>query len=497
MAANALPQCPASRMDFLKASHFALGPDPRLHRDTQLSTSHRHFPAHRLAARAKQIPPPPSAQLFPPDWGCTAEGCVSEARGAFTPPAGAEGPRERAAASRRRSLNLCADAGAGPVLPSTHAAYGWPEVRARAGERIGGARLIFDLDSMPPGDRDKLRIPPSTYRSFFPPHDARPQPRAQSCHLEVSNTLRWDYEGQKETSYKEQFQALPGPPALMCKRAASSVHLGDCNIGYSPVCSELKQAHTPQGLPPDRYNKAQAASRIHCVSIASGDGLFHDRTTVTDHFYARDPEPFFLHHDKTLKSHILEGNWCPGPGSLITSTQDFYGQPPPSTQPPSRHVAREKLQNHITLGEPKLLGHFFQTTTSSAYCAPEGAQPQKAPNLHLRKSNVLQNRGETDFATTNQRMLKPHGTAGARVTEELLRRCKYRHLEFPLRGQRFFSTQYTDEFPCKYQGPAVLRLSNSQESYVPLGTPRQRGCPKGVVDPQAPQLPIYPCPSQQ
>uniref|UniRef100_A0A8C2URR4 Mucolipin TRP cation channel 1 n=1 Tax=Chinchilla lanigera TaxID=34839 RepID=A0A8C2URR4_CHILA len=433
--------CPASRMDFLKASHFALGPDPRLHRGAQLSTSHRDFPAH-----GPQIPQPPSARLLQQDQRGTAE--------------------ER--------------------------------VRARAGERVGGARLIFDLDSVPPGDRDKLRMPLTTYRTLFPPHDACPQPRARSCHLgEPSNTLSWDYKEQKETSYKSQFQALPGLPALMCKRAASSVHLGDSKIGYSSVCSELKQAHTPQGLPPDRYDKAQAAARIHCVSVLPGDGLFHDRTTVTQHFYAREPEPFLLHHDQTPKSHILGGNSCPGPGSFVTSTQDFYSQPPPVTEPPSRNVAHEKLQDHVTMGEPKLLGHFFRTTTRSAYCAPDRGQPQKAPNLHLLRSDLRQGGGELEFSTTNRRMLKPHGTAKAQVTEELLRRCKYSHVEFPLGRQRFFSTHYKEAFPCKYQGPAVLRISNAQESYVPLGTPRQRGCPRAVVDPQAPQLPMYPCPSQQ
>ncbi|XP_013364603.1 PREDICTED: uncharacterized protein C19orf45 homolog [Chinchilla lanigera] len=497
MAASALPPCPASRMDFLKASHFALGPDPRLHRGAQLSTSHRDFPAHGPARRGQQIPQPPSARLLQQDQRGTAEERVSEARRAFTPPAEAEGPRERAAATRRLGLSLGAGAGVGPGLASTRAAYGWPEVRARAGERVGGARLIFDLDSVPPGDRDKLRMPLTTYRTLFPPHDACPQPRARSCHLEASNTLSWDYKEQKETSYKSQFQALPGLPALMCKRAASSVHLGDSKIGYSSVCSELKQAHTPQGLPPDRYDKAQAAARIHCVSVLPGDGLFHDRTTVTQHFYAREPEPFLLHHDQTPKSHILGGNSCPGPGSFVTSTQDFYSQPPPVTEPPSRNVAHEKLQDHVTMGEPKLLGHFFRTTTRSAYCAPDRGQPQKAPNLHLLRSDLRQGGGELEFSTTNRRMLKPHGTAKAQVTEELLRRCKYSHVEFPLGRQRFFSTHYKEAFPCKYQGPAVLRISNAQESYVPLGTPRQRGCPRAVVDPQAPQLPMYPCPSQQ
>uniref|UniRef100_G1QJ69 Stabilizer of axonemal microtubules 5 n=1 Tax=Nomascus leucogenys TaxID=61853 RepID=G1QJ69_NOMLE len=310
------------------------------------------------------------------------------------------------------------------------------------------------------------------------------------------NTLKWDYTRQDGTSYQRQFQALPGPPALMCKRASSRVELGDCKISYGSTCSEQKQAYRPQGLPEDRYDNAQAAAHIHYVNIRPGDGLFRDRTTKAEHFYAREPEPFVLHHDETPESHILKGNWCPGPGSLDTFMQYFYGQPPPPNQPPSRHVPHEKLQSHVTLGEPKLLRRFFKTTMGSDYCPSEWRQVQKAPNLHLQRSNLPRGTGEFDFLTMNQKMLMPHRTAPAAVTEEMLQRCKYSHMEPPLGGLRFFSTQYKDEFPFKYQGPAALRLKNPQEGFVPLGTPHQHGC-KEKIDPRLPQPPMYLCPSQQ
>lgn len=75
--------------------------------------------------------------------------------------------------------------------------------------------------------------------------------------------------------------------------------------------------------------------------------------------------------------------------------------------------------------------------------------------------------------------------------------CKYSHIEPPLGRQRFFSTQYEDEFASKYHGPAVLRLVNLQDSHVPLGSPHQWGCGGGKGDAWAPQAPTYPCPSQQ
>uniref|UniRef100_A0A8C8WGK7 Testis expressed 45 n=1 Tax=Panthera leo TaxID=9689 RepID=A0A8C8WGK7_PANLE len=216
-----------------------------------------------------------------------------------------------------------------------------------------------------------------------------------------------------------------------------------------------------------------------------------------EHFYPREPERFVLHHDQTPASHILEGNRCPGPGSLTTSVHFFHGQPLPLNKPPSRHVPHEKLQSHVGLGESSLLGQFFQTSTGTDYCSPGTIQkPQRVPTLHLLPSNLPQGT-ETDFLTMNQKMLKPHRTAPASATDEMLQRCKYDHIEPPLGGQRFFSTQYEDEFAFKFQGPAVLRSANLQDSHVPLGSPRQWVCGAGKVEPQTPQPPTYPCPSQQ
>ncbi|XP_016072910.1 PREDICTED: uncharacterized protein C19orf45 homolog [Miniopterus natalensis] len=446
--------------------------------------------------------------------------------------------------SKQCHVHVRADARPRPLLSTASADFGWPEVPGRGSEQNPGARLIFHRDSVPPGDRAKLRIPPTTHQALFPLRDACPQLRASrlrrgdySCYFyyfwclpdsppplprrgriavglrlqgpnpilslilpssEGPSPLKWDCrKWDVGTSYQTQFQALMGPPALMCKRDSSSVALGDFKIGYGPMCSEQKQAYRPKDLPPDRYDKAQASAEIHSVNIGPGDGLFHGRTTKAEHFYAREPKPVVLHSDKTPESHILEGNWCPGPGSLTTSMHFFYGQPPPVTNPNGRHVPHENLQSHVTLGESKLLGQFFQTTMGMDYYPTGSPQPQKALNLHLLQSNLPEGTGEPDFLTMNQKMLKPHGTAPASMTEEMLQRCKDSHLEPPLGRQRFFSTQYEDEFAFKYQGPPVLRLGNFHESYVPLGSPHQRGCRGERVDPQAPQVPTYPCPGQQ
>eukprot|EP00071_Canis_lupus_P029251 XP_022262808.1 testis-expressed protein 45 [Canis lupus familiaris] len=482
MAAVAPLPCPLSRRAFLKASHFALGPDPRLHAGAMQSTSHRDFPAHPGVTGAPRCQQPPRGSLLPRDARSRGAELRSETHCAFAPPPPCTRPetRERTPALQGSGLRVHESARVRTGASTMRADFGWPEAPARAREQIHGARLIFDRDSVAPGDPAKLRIPPTTHQDFYALRAPCPQPRAPCCHLGGLNPLRWDHRRQDNgTSYQRHFQALPSPPALMCKRASSSVELGDFKIGYGPMCSEQKQAYRPQGLPPDRYDKAQATAHIYHVNICPGDGLFRDRTTKAEHFYAREPEHFVLHHDQTPASHILEGNWCPGPGSLTTSMHSFHGQPPPPSSPPTS--ARALASPSPT---PSLISRApAQGPCLSSLSPSARLPPPKSP--------------ETDFLTTNQKMLKPHRTAPASVTEDMLQRCKYGHIEPPLGGQRFFSTQYEDEFVSKFQGPAVLRLVNLQDSHVPLGSPHPWGCGAGNIDPRAPQTPTYPCPSQQ
>ncbi|XP_012888961.1 PREDICTED: uncharacterized protein C19orf45 homolog [Dipodomys ordii] len=540
---------PETLRDYLKASHFSLALDPRLHQDARCSKAHADFQAYpaTTAAAPPDRPPSPS-QLFHYDRRWKDDGYLPEMRRAFAllsaPPADTpEQRRERARTLQASHLPLHAGAHAGIGLSLAHAAYGWhgmPPLAAR--EQIRGARLIFDRDSVPAGDKDKLGIPHTTHKAHFQPYSEDPPPRAPSYHLGGPNPLRWNYKGPIETSNSRQFRALPGPPAPMCKRASSSVQLGDCKINYTHMHSDLKQMHTPQELSPDRYNKAQASAQIFQANINPGDGHFYHRTTMNDHFYPREPEPFTSSHDKTPDSHILKGNWQHGPGNLDTSMQYFFVQTPPATQPPSRHLPLEKQKDHVALGDTKLLREFFHTTTRSTYGHLEPQPTQIAPSLHLLPSTLPRGTGDPNatlepctylhighshlgqpysrpflypplpnpnptssakyrlrphklFSTENQSSFKPRGVAPAAMTQDLLWRCKYSHLEPPLGDQRFLSTTYKDEFPFKYNGPLVLKPNVTNESHLPLGSPKWWGCRK--VDPQAPQISMNPCPSPQ
>lgn len=80
-------------------------------------------------------------------------------------------------------LHVHAEPRARTGLSTARADYGWPEPPERAREQTRGARLIFNRDSLPSGDRAKLRIPPTTYQEFFPLHDFCLKPREPACRL--------------------------------------------------------------------------------------------------------------------------------------------------------------------------------------------------------------------------------------------------------------------------------------------------------------------------
>lgn len=165
-ATMALLPCPLSRPAFLKASHFALGPDPRAPCSpprTEPSRDTRAAPARGCVRRRR-------ACLFPRGARWEAGGLVSETHRAFLPPpppAPGSATRERTQgptlAKLASNVPLRADERARPGVSTARADFGEPEQPARTRELIQGACLISDRDSVPPGDPAKLlsRTPPS------------------------------------------------------------------------------------------------------------------------------------------------------------------------------------------------------------------------------------------------------------------------------------------------------------------------------------------------
>lgn len=56
-------------------------------------------------------------------------------------------------------------------------------------------------------------------------------------------------------------------------------------------------------------------------------------------------------------------------------------------------MSHEKLKDHVALGEPKLLGNFFQTSMGSDYSFVTNPIRQRPLNLSLLESNLPEGTG--------------------------------------------------------------------------------------------------------
>lgn len=56
-------------------------------------------------------------------------------------------------------------------------------------------------------------------------------------------------------------------------------------------------------------------------------------------------------------------------------------------------MSHEKLKDHVTLGDEKLLRDFFQTTTGSTYCHPDTSPKLRVRNLSFLQSNLPEGTG--------------------------------------------------------------------------------------------------------
>lgn len=103
-----MPVCPMS-LEFLKASHFALGPDPRLHDGTMQCTTHRDFPAYSSVAPARPPASPLHPTVFQREARWAAQKRVSEVRRAFLPPPEMQSLEERREQTMERARAMQID----------------------------------------------------------------------------------------------------------------------------------------------------------------------------------------------------------------------------------------------------------------------------------------------------------------------------------------------------------------------------------------------------
>ncbi|XP_036597803.1 testis-expressed protein 45 [Trichosurus vulpecula] len=469
---------PLPRVEFLKSSHFKIGPDIRLLEGCMKTTFDSCFPAHWGVHTAAPFVPSPSKGLFHQDLEKIRE-IDTEMHTAFP---------VHDLSSSQSSINL-------PMQTSNLKMHGDPRIKVfkttfQEKYTYPGpedfnpftkeARRQFDKDSFPSGDRDKLGIPLSHNRQVFVPQHRFPQVQAPTLHLGGPSPLKWGMETYPDTSYREEFQGKYISPHHLCEKLNSHLQLGDSRIGLEGIRSEQKNAYTPQGLPQHRYNKKEAAANIFQVHIQPRDGHFHAYSPgYKDMASVETSEPVFKQQPLS-DSLLLKGDQDPErcrERSNFTTNHHFFTWMKPEESTRGRI---NTLKSHVILGEKNPKPENMVTTHQKCFSYPKPSSSGTVRTRLLLESNVKLGTNEMDFLTTSSQ-LGPHSVKKNPVPEEIKERVKYAHI-LPPQPDHEFSTEYKDSYPFKYVGPLVQRESDFQESSVPLGL-QKRWAGKEIVIP--------------
>ncbi|XP_072456946.1 stabilizer of axonemal microtubules 5 [Notamacropus eugenii] len=469
---------PLPRVEFLKSSHFKIGPEPRLLEGCMKTTFGSWFPAHWGIHKAAPFQPSPSKGLFHQDLEKIRE-INSEMHTAFP---------VHDTNNFQSSVNLL-------MQTSNLKMHGDPRINVfktifqEKYTYLGPeafnpftkeARRQFNKDSFPSGDRDKLGTPLSHNRQVYVPQHRFPQLQAPSLHFGGPSPLKWGMESYPDTSYREEFQGKYILPIQLCKKLHSHLQLGDSRIGLEGIRSEQKNAYTPQGLPQHRYNKEEAAANVFQVHIQPGDGHFHAYLPGYKDMASVDTSEPVFKQQTIPDSLLLKGDQDPERSrernNFTTNHHSFtWIKPEEGTRKQT-----DMLKSHVILGERNPKSKVMVTTHQKYFSYPKPSSSGIVKSRFLFESNIKMGTNEMDFLTTS-RELGPHSVKKNPVAEEIKERVQYTHI-LPPQPDHEFSTEYKDKYPFKYVGPLVLRESNFQESSVPLGLPK-RWSGKEVVIP--------------
>ncbi|XP_043837033.1 testis-expressed protein 45 [Dromiciops gliroides] len=470
---------PIPRVEFLKSSHFKIGPDPRLTEGCMKTTFGTWFPAHWGVRVSAPFLPGPSKGLFHEDLAKIRE-IDSEMHVSFPVHDANSSPSTINTLMQTSNLKMHGDPRINVFKTTCQEKYTYPGPEA-FNPFIKEARKQFDKDSFPSGDRDKLGIPLSHTHQVFVPQQLFPQIRAPSLHLGGPSPLKWGMEPYPDTSYQKEFQGKWAPPAHFSEKLDSHLKLGDSKIGLEGVHSEQKNAYTPQGLPQHRYNKSEAVADIFRVNIQPGDGHFHTYLPgYKDGASVDTSEPVFKHQtqpDSCLLKEDQDPERCRERSNFTTSHHFFtWMKPEYDTMEPV-----DAMKSHVILGEKNLKPQVMVTTHQKYFSYPKTCSSKMVRSRSLLESHVKFGTNEMDFLTTS-RELGPHSVKKNPVPEEIKQRVKYTHI-LPPQPDQEFSTEYKDNYPLKYVGPVILQQGNFQESSVPLGSSQKRWSGRKVVIP--------------
>ncbi|KFQ54502.1 Uncharacterized protein C19orf45, partial [Pelecanus crispus] len=327
-------------------------------------------------------------------------------------------------------------------------------------------------DSIPWGDAEKIRLPPSVYTFSYPARDTQPAARPRPSPPGCVPTIKGDGQSYYSTSYQAQFKGEWSPPAKPSEKHVSPIKFGDPRSGGST--SEQKHAYSaPDKRTRRAYDKERAASQIHRTNLQLGDGRTRFSTSTSELFPVRSLEPVAIARPNKYASSIPRGDEDPERNQALartTTTQLFHPEADRWNLAPKPDLLLQKHQSNVCLGDERSGSRFFGTTQQSDYRPPCQSQRVMADSKSHRESHIPFNYHNESSVTTTQAMLVPHRQQKQQLSTDVLQQIRCSHLGLPWRAQDLFRTEQKDEFTPKSRSPAEIRKANSQVSCVPLGT---------------------------
>ncbi|NXT03053.1 TEX45 protein, partial [Jacana jacana] len=463
MAARAVPTIPAplTGIPFLKASHIQLGAERWAPGSTHQPFSHSQFPPIWGVHRRPPAPLPCSGQVLGLAGGGSGGTC-SETRLAFP-----ERPLQPVApfVPPKSHVHMHTDPRIRVLTSETKERFPCPQLPLQRAPLHPDKK---QKDSIPCGDKEKIRLPPSVYAVSYPAHEIQPTARPwQLCRGYVP-IFKEDGRSYYDTSYQAQFKGEWSPPAKPREKYASCIKFGDPRSSGS--FSEQKHTYSaPEKRTHRAYNKELAASQIHRTNLQLGDGCTRFSTWTSELFPVHDPDPVTIVHRNKNASSIPKGDEDPERNqALITTTQLSYPEKDRWNLAPKPDLLKHR--SNVCLGDEHLGSSFFSTTQQADYQPPHQNQRVTADSRSHRESHIPFNYHNESSVTTTQAMLVPHRQQKQQLSEDKLQQIKRSHLDLPWRAQDLFRTEQKDEFMPKSRGPAEVPKANCQVSCVPLGT---------------------------
>ncbi|XP_074140063.1 stabilizer of axonemal microtubules 5 [Sminthopsis crassicaudata] len=468
---------PLPREEFLRSSHFKIGADTRLQEKCMKTTFRSLFPPHWGFHAAAPFMPQSSKRLFHQDLKNIHE---LDNRIHITFPVHDINitPSNINPMSLTSSLKMHGDPRINVFKTIFQKEYTYPESETFISHKE--ARKLFDKDSFPTGDRDKLGIPLSHNRQVFVSQHLIPQPRVPSLHFGGPSPLKWGTEPHPESSYQKEFQGRPSSPAHICEKLKSILQLGDRRIGLQGIQSEQKKCYILQDLPQHRYNKKVAAANILQVNIQPGDGQTRAYLPSYKIMASMETnEPIFKYPAKK-DSIIMMGDRDPERCRKISNfTNHHHSFTWVKPKYPIERVKEGK--SNVIFGDKIPNPQYMVTTHQKTYLYPKELSSKSVRSHAFLKSHIKMGTNEMEFLTTSA-AFGIHSVKKNVMPEAIKQKMGNTNILPPTKDQEF-STEYNESFPFKYIGPCVRPGVSCQESNVKLGLLQKRWSGRSRVIP--------------